>query len=169
MESPIGDGVIMRRGCLKNLTGLIVSLMIVATVAAFGGQFTPDSWYQEIAKPPWTPPGWIFGPVWTFLYTSMGVAAWLVWRERGKRFSTLPALVVYILQLVLNAVWSWVFFGLHLIGLALLDLSVLWILIALTTILFWKVRPAAGILLFLYVAWVAFAGLLNFSIWILNA
>jgi tryptophan-rich sensory protein len=97
----------------------------------------------------------------------MGVAAWLVWRERSRGLSTL-ALGVYILQLLLNAVWSWVFFGLHRIGLALVDLIVLWILIVVTTILFGKVRPAAGILLFPYVAWVAFAGFLNYAIWVLN-
>lgn len=160
--------VIIRRGKLKSLAGLIVSLILVAVVAAFGGLFTPNSWYQEIAKPPWTPPGWIFGPVWTFLYALMGVAAWLVWREPGRSISNL-ALGVYILQLILNAVWSWIFFGLYRIGLAFADLIILWILLGITTILFWKVRRAAGILLLPYIAWVTFAGFLNYTIWILNA
>jgi benzodiazapine receptor len=160
--------VIIRRGKLKSLAGLIVSLILVAVVAAFGGLFTPNSWYQEIAKPPWTPPGCIFGPVWTFLYALMGVAAWLVWREPGRSISNL-ALGVYILQLILNAVWSWIFFGLHRVGLAFADLIILWILLGITTILFWKVRRAASILLFPYIAWVTFAGFLNYTIWILNA
>ncbi len=146
----------------------MVSLIMVAAVAAFGGLFTPDSWYQEIAKPFWTPPGWIFGPVWTFLYALMGVAAWLIWREHGSRASTL-AIAAYILQLFLNAFWSFAFFGLHRIGLAFVDLIVLWFLVAVTTILFWKVRPLASILLFPYVVWVAFAGFLNYAIWSLNS
>ena len=167
MEPSVSDGDTRRYTGLKGLTGLIASLIVVAVVAAFGGQFTPDSWYQEIGKPSWTPPGWIFGPVWTFLYASMGVAAWLVWLERDKRIST-PALGAYILQLLLNGVWSWVFFGLHLIGLALVDLILMWIFIVVTTILFWKVRTAAGILLLPYLAWVTFAGILNYTIWTMN-
>lgn len=158
----------MQRTGRKSIAGLIVSLITVALVAAFGGLFTPDSWYQELAKPSWTPPGWIFGPVWTFLYASMGVAAWLVWRERGGRIRT-TALGIYILQLLLNAAWSWIFFGLHRIGPALADLIVLLILIVGTIILFLKVRPLAGILLIPYAAWVTFAGFLNHAIWSLNA
>ena len=158
----------MRRSGPMSLIGLLVSLMLVAAVAAVGGQFSPDAWYQGITKPAWTPPGWLFGPVWTFLYASMAVAAWLVWREHSTGIAT-SARVVYILQLILNVIWSWIFFGLHQIGLALADLIVMWVLIVVTTLLFWKVRPAAGILLLPYVAWVAFAGILNSAIWILNA
>jgi len=157
-----------RHGGLASLIGLLFSLMLVAAIAAVGGQFSPDAWYQGIAKPSWTPPGGLFGPVWTFLYASMAVAAWLVWREHYTRIAT-SALGVYILQLILNAIWSWVFFGLHQIGVALADLIVLWIFIVTTTVMFWKVRPVAGILLFPYVAWVTFAGILNYAIWILNA
>ncbi|MFC1867874.1 TspO/MBR family protein, partial [Thermodesulfobacteriota bacterium] len=124
--------------------------------------------YQEIAKPSWTPPNWLFGPVWTFFYVSMSVAAWLVWREHGSRISTI-ALGVYVLQLFLNAVWSWIFFGLNLTGLAFIDLVILWIMVGVTSILFWMVRRLAGILLFPYFVWVAFAGILNYTIWILNA
>jgi benzodiazapine receptor len=164
----VDDGAILRRGGLTSLIGLIISLILVAAVATFGGQFGPIGWYQEIAKPSWTPPGWIFGPVWTFLYAAMAVAAWLVWREYRASKSTL-ALGLYILQLFLNAMWSWVFFGLHRIGLALVDLIVLWILVGVTSVFFWRVRRVAGILLFPYVAWVAFAGVLNYAVWILNA
>jgi benzodiazapine receptor len=98
----------------------------------------------------------------------MGVAAWLVWREHRARISTL-ALGVHILQLAFNGVWSWIFFGLHRIGLALVDLIILWILVAVTSILFWRVCRLAGIFMFPYVAWVALAGSLNYAIWILNA
>jgi benzodiazapine receptor len=152
---------------LRDLSGLVASLILVAAVAAIGGHFAPTAWYQEVAKPPWTPPGWLFAPVWTVLYILMGVAAWLVWRERAASGAAV-ALGSYVLQLVLNALWSWIFFGLHRIGLALLDLIVLWALIVTTGVLFWRVRRAAGGLLVPYVAWVSFAGSLNYAIWVLN-
>ncbi len=149
------------------MIGLLVSLALVAVVAGFGRQFTPGPWYQALTKPSWTPPGWVFGPAWTFLYASMAAAAWLVWRRRGTRFSD-AALGLYLLQLVFNGLWSWIFFGLHRIGLALADLLVLWVLIVVTTLFFWRVSRSAGILMLPYVAWVAFAGLLNHALWVLN-
>ncbi|MBN1613903.1 MAG: tryptophan-rich sensory protein [Deltaproteobacteria bacterium] len=154
-----------------DIGGLAASLLIVSAVAAFGSQFMPGLWYEGIAKPAWTPPGWIFGPVWTMLYVLMALAAWLVWREgrEGRRNAALLALGVYAAQLLANALWSWIFFGLHRIGLALLDLGILWILIAVSCLLFWSLRSAAGILMLPYLAWVSFAGVLNFTLWRLNA
>jgi benzodiazapine receptor len=155
-----------RRG-LRSISGLVVSLLLVAAFAAIGSRFAPGAWYQQIAKPLWTPPNWLFGPVWTALYILMGVAAWLVWRQREARRVHF-ALAVYVLQLVLNSLWSWIFFGQQRIGLALADLIVLWILIVLNVFLFWRVRRLAGILLLPYIAWVGFAGMLNRTIWDLN-
>ena len=136
-------------------------------VAALGGATTAASvqeWYPTIAKPTWTPPSWIFGPVWAALYAMMAVAAWLVWRRAGWG----RALVWFAVQLALNAVWSPVFFGLHRIGLALVDIVLLWLTIAGTTVAFWRVMPAAGMLFVPYLAWVSFATALNFAIWQLN-
>jgi tryptophan-rich sensory protein len=121
-------------------------------------------WYPTIAKPAWTPPSWLFGPVWTILYAMMGVAAWLVWRRVGWS----GALVWFAIQLALNATWSPVFFGLHRLGLALVNIGLLWLAILGTTIAFWRVAPVAGGLFVPYLAWVSFATALNFAIWQLN-
>ena len=137
-------------------------------VAAFGGATTASSvrdWYPTIEKPAWTPPSWIFGPVWTALYAMMAVAAWLVWRRAGW----CGALSWFAVQLALNAAWSPVFFGLHRIGLAFVNIVLLWLAIVGTTVTFWKVSPLAGGLFVPYLAWVSFASILNFTIWRLNA
>jgi translocator protein len=148
--------------------GLIAWLLLVALAAWFGSQFAPGAWYQALEKPAWTPPSWLFGPVWTVLYAMMGVAAWMVWRERG--FSGAPtALGLFLLQLVLNAAWSWLFFGLQRPDLAAAEILILWAAIAATIVASWRVRPLAGWLLVPYLLWVSFAAALNVAIWRLNA
>ena len=135
--------------------------------AALGGVTTAGSvrdWYPTLVKPAWNPPAWIFGPVWTVLYLAMAVAAWLVWRRVGWG----AALVWFALQLALNATWSPVFFGMHQIGLALVNIVLLWLAIAGTMVAFWKVTPVAGWLFVPYLAWVSFATALNFVLWRLN-
>jgi tryptophan-rich sensory protein len=135
--------------------------------AAIGGTVTSDSvrdWYPTIAKPSWNPPSWVFGPVWTALYAMMAVAAWLVWRRAGWG----GALLWFAVQLALNATWSPVFFGMHRIGLALVNIVLLWLAIVVTTVAFWKVTPAAGWLFVPYLAWVSFATMLNLAIYRLN-
>lgn len=147
------------------MLGLFLGASFAA--AALGGVTTAGSvrdWYPTIAKPSWNPPSWIFGPVWTALYAMIAVAAWLVWRRVGWG----GALVWFALQLALNATWSPVFFGLHRIGLALVNIILLWVAIAGTTVAFWRVVPVAGILFVPYLAWVSFAAALNFAIWRLN-
>jgi len=147
------------------LVGFVVASF---AAAALGGVTTASSvrdWYPTIAKPTWTPPSWIFGPVWTALYAMMAVAGWLVWRRVGWG----GALVWFAVQLSLNAAWSPVFFGLQRIGLALVNIILLWLAIAGTTVAFWRVMPAAGILFVPYLAWVSFASALNFAIWRLNS
>jgi tryptophan-rich sensory protein len=152
-----------------NNQWLVLAVFVAASfaAAALGGLATAGSvrdWYPTIAKPAWTPPSWLFGPVWTILYAMMGVAAWLVWRRVGWS----GALVWFGVQLALNATWSPVFFGLHRIGLALVNIGLLWLAIARTTIAFWRVMPMAGWLFVPYLAWVSFATALNFAIWQLN-
>jgi len=146
---------------------LIVFVAASFAAAALGGATTVGSvreWYPTIAKPAWTPPSWVFGPVWTVLYALIGVAGWLVWRRVGWG----AALWWWTAQMALNATWSPVFFGMHQIGLAFANIVLLWVAIAGTTVAFWKVSPLAGGLFVPYLLWVSFATALNFAIWRLN-
>lgn len=147
-----------------NWLALIVFLVIVAAVAAFGAMFVPGPWYEALNKPEWTPPNWLFAPVWTTLYAMVAVSGWLVWQKAGFG----PAIVLYGWQLALNAAWSWLFFGRHLVGVALLDIVALLVSIIATIALFWPISRPAAILLVPYAAWVGFAAALNASIWRLN-
>lgn len=151
----------------RDWWGLGGWLLLSYLAALSGAVFEPGSWYAQLAKPPLTPPGAAIAVVWLVLYGLMGTAAWLVWRARGFSGAT-TALVFFLAQLAANAAWSWLFFGLHLPLAALLDLIILWILLFGTAVLFWRVRQLASILLLPYLAWVSFAGYLNFGIWWLN-
>jgi benzodiazapine receptor len=147
---------------------VLVALVLVCLAAGwFGSQFKPGTWYAGLHKPPWTPPNWLFAPVWTALYITMGVAAWLVYRKSGWKQAG-PAFSVFALQLVLNAMWSLIFFGQHEPGWAFLEILVLWAAILATAVLFWRHRRSAGLLLMPYLAWVSYAASLNLSLWILN-
>lgn len=124
-----------------------------------------SAWYQTLDKPSWTPPGWVFSPVWTALYAAMGVAAWRVWRRGGWSVQRAP-LAAFLAQLGLNFAWSFLFFSLHLAGWALADILLLWAAIALTIGLFARVDRAAAWLLAPYLAWVTFASALNGAIYL---
>jgi benzodiazapine receptor len=140
-------------------------------VAAIGGAVTAASvatWYAALAKPPFNPPDWVFGPVWTVLYVMIAVAGWRVWCRRGRPGAPL-ALGAWALQLALNLGWSLLFFGAHRIGAALAEIGVLLLAIVITATLFWRIDRVAGGLLVPYAAWVAFAGVLNAAIWRLNS
>jgi translocator protein len=152
---------------LRKWVGLGGWILLPLLAGAFGSLFQPGQWFAELAKPTWNPPSWVFGPVWTTLYILMGVAAWLVWRRGGP--IARGALTLFVVQLVFNAAWSWLFFGLQSPGLAFLDIILLWLLIIVTTVAFWRVRMAAGVLLLPYLAWVTFATALNFAIWRMNS
>lgn len=143
---------------------LLVFLALVAAAAITGSQFMPGDWYMALKKPDWTPPGWLFGPVWTVLYIMIAVAGWLVWRKEG--FSLI--LTLWLVQLIANMAWSWIMFGTHQIGWALLDITLLWLCIAGFIALAWTAHTTAALLFVPYLLWVSFATALNFSIWRLN-
>jgi translocator protein len=151
----------------KSVLGAIVALALTFGAAYIGTRFPVDEWYASLSKPAWNPPNWLFGPVWGALYLLMAVAAWLVWRKDGLSGATIP-LGMFVLQLVLNTAWSWIFFGRHELGLALAEISVLWIAILATIIGFWRVNSISGLLMVPYLLWVTFAAALNFAIWRLN-
>ena len=119
--------------------------------------------YANLVRPSWAPPSGVFAPVWTTLYVLMAIAAWLVWNERGIQSTTGP-LILFLVQLALNALWSWLFFAWRRGRMAEIEVLVLLVLIALTVIAFWRVRPLAGILMLPYLAWVSYATALTFAI-----
>jgi translocator protein len=156
---------------MKNGWKLLLSLLIPQLVAAAAGYFTitgTGSWYQRIAKPSWNPPSWVFGPVWTLLYILMGISLFLVWKGAPKGPRKSKAIILWVLQLFFNFWWSVLFFGLHRIGAALIDLALLWGFILATIFAFAPFSRWAAWLLVPYISWVSFAGLLNYTIWAIN-
>jgi benzodiazapine receptor len=149
----------------NQLPSLLVLIALVALVAVFGAQFEPGAWYSQLQKPDWNPPSWVFGPVWTALYLGIAVAGWLVWRETRR---VGPALQLWGLQLVANGLWSWLFFGLHRPGLALIDIAVLLCLIVSFVIASRRYSVVASWLFVPYAIWVGFAAALNGWIWRAN-
>lgn len=152
---------------IESILGAIGWLALTFGAAWLGSRFLPDEWYKNLKKPGWNPPNKIFVPVWSVLYLLMAAAAWLVWRDFGFSKALFP-LVLFIAQLLLNAAWTWTFFGLHRPGTALTDILVLWVFILLTLTLFWQFEPIAGAPLIPYLAWVTFATYLNLTIWLMN-
>lgn len=153
----------------KQVVGLVAWLVASFIAAGIGGAatVTAGTFYAQLVRPEWAPPSWVFGPVWTVLYALMGIAAWLVWREAGFRAAR-TGLILFVAQLALNALWSWLFFGWHRGALAFADIVLLWALIVATLVAFWRVKPLAGALLVPYLLWVSFAMALNYSVWQLN-
>jgi translocator protein len=149
------------------LAGFIILCLAAGALGAAVTAPAIATWYPTIAKPSFNPPNWIFGPVWTTLYVMMAIAAWLVWRRAGFAGAR-TAFVLFIVQLVLNSLWSVLFFGLHRIDFALLDIALLLAAIVATAQSFRRHSTVAALLLVPYLAWVSFATLLNFAIWRLN-
>lgn len=153
----------------RTLIGLAGWLLLSFAAAAVGAVASVHAreFYAGLVRPSWAPPGWVFGPVWSVLYTCMGIAAWLVWKDAGFA-SVRKALGLFIAQFVINALWSWLFFAWHRGAWAFADIVVLWILIAWTALEFSRRRISAGVLLLPYLGWVTFATALCFSTWRLN-
>ncbi|MDH7602163.1 MAG: tryptophan-rich sensory protein [Armatimonadota bacterium] len=154
---------------LKKLTVLVSAVLLCEAAGLVGSIFTAqsvDTWYLNLQKPSFNPPSWIFAPVWTLLYALMGVAAALVWFKQSE--AARMALIAFGVQLVLNALWSALFFGLRSPGAAFVEIIALWLAIFATLLLSWKVSWVAGVLLLPYLLWVCFAAVLNYSIWRLN-
>jgi len=153
----------------QSVPGLIGWLLVSFAAALAGGlaSVNAKSFYGLLVQPGWAPPSWVFGPVWTLLYTLMGIAAWLVWRSGGFR-TRRWALALFLVQLAFNGVWTWLFFAWKLGALAFADILLLWLLVAATLVAFWRVRRIAGALLVPYLVWVSFAAALNYSVWRLN-
>ncbi len=149
------------------LAGFIVLCLAGGVVGAFLTAPAISTWYRQIAKPSWTPPDWVFGPVWITLYIMMGCAGWLTWGSEhspGRR----PALVIWTVQLALNFLWSPLFFSFHSVGLALIDIYLLWLLVGRFLVTAWSFSRLAAWLFVPYWAWVTYATALNLAIWILN-
>ena len=150
----------------RSVLSFLVFLAAVAFIALVSSLFVPGEWYAGLRKPQWSPPSWVFAPVWTVLYFWMALAASMVWSS-GHRLSQ-KALAWWLLQLLLNGVWSWLFFGLHRTGWALAEMAVLLLAIKMTIGRFRRIKPLAANLMMPYLVWVSFAWCLNLAIWLMN-
>jgi benzodiazapine receptor len=160
----------LNRSVAQQVVGLAFFLTIcIGAMVAGAIATTPNvtTWYKELAYPPWTPPAWLFGPVWAMLYIMMAVSAWLVW-NRGGLSKTRRALRLLSIQLILNVCWSWLFFGMKTPGIALIEILILVIAVAITMVRFWEICRPAGLLFVPYITWVMFASSLNAGFWWLN-
>lgn len=149
-----------------GLAGWLLASFATGAIGGFAS-INAAGFYGQLVQPAWAPPAWVFGPVWTALFLLMGIAAWLVWRKHGFGGAG-SALKLYAAQLVANALWTWLFFAWRQGILAFAEISVLWLLIAATVLLFWRLHRLAAVLLLPYLAWVSFAAALNFTLWRLN-
>jgi tryptophan-rich sensory protein len=155
---------------MNNIFKLVLALVFTVGFGSLGAIFTVaeiPTWYQTLIKPSFNPPNWLFGPVWTLLYTLMGIALWLVWKKPSTTDRNW-AIGIFMIQFVLNFLWSIIFFKYHLLGWALLEILLMWIFILLTILFFWQHSKPASILLFPYLFWVSFATILNAAIFRLN-
>jgi len=159
---------------MKDITKIVKLICSVAVCILIGflGSFATmgsvTTWYADLSRPSFTPPDWTFGVVWPILYVMMGISAFLIWNMGFDKTEVKVALGIFGLQLILNGLWTPIFFGLHLIGLALVDIIMMWAAILMTIISFWKVSKPAALLLLPYIFWVSFAIVLNASLFILN-
>ena len=147
---------------LPSILSFLVFLAIVFAVAMSGAIFRPGPWYEKLDKPGWTPPNWAFPVVWSILYVMIAIAGWRVFEAVG--LVALP-FAIYGLQLIVNAAWSFFFFGLRRGDLAFVDVILLWLLVAANIALFYPIDATAGLLLAPYLVWVTIASCLNFSVW----
>jgi benzodiazapine receptor len=164
-------GYDMEKTGFTGILNLVISLIICQLAGVLGSFFTRPAiatWYATLKKPSFTPPNWVFSPVWITLFVLMGIAAFMVWNRGLSDQKVKIALGIFAVQLILNVLWSVMFFGLRSPLAGLIEMAVLWIAILLTILYFFRVSNAAGMLLIPYILWVSFAAVLNFSIWRLN-
>ncbi len=156
---------------LKSILKLVAFIFVCELAGAVGSVFTSSSietWYAGLAKPALNPPNWVFAPVWTILFALMGVAAFLVFEKGADRKEVKESLGIFAVQLSLNMLWSFLFFGLHSLAGAFIEIIFLWFAIIATTISFAKISKQAAWLMVPYILWVSFAGYLNLAIWLIN-
>jgi tryptophan-rich sensory protein len=156
---------------LRELPKLIISILIVFVAGSIGTLATTSeltTWYAALAKPNWTPPNWVFGPIWSTLYILMGIALFMVWKQGLERDDVKFAILIFAVQLVLNTLWSLVFFGMHAIFGGFILILILWIAIFANIIVFYIITKPAGLLLIPYLLWVSIASYLNYSVYLLN-
>lgn len=161
----------MEQSKINNILKLVTSIFICLFAGFIGSIFTSPSiptWYATLTKPSFNPPSWIFAPVWTTLFVLIGISLYMVWNKGLQDKKVKISLFIFGVQLVLNVLWSFLFFGLHSPFYAFLEIVILWAAIVLTIVNFFKVSRTAGLLLLPYIFWVSFAAILNFSIWRLN-
>ena len=152
------------------LLKLLVSIILPLSIGAIAGMFTAQSvheWYATLNRPSFNPPNWIFGPVWTTLYILMGISLFLIWKQDVSKERNM-AILFFLIQLILNFVWSFIFFYFNMIGFALVEIILLWISIAMMLVLFYKIEPMAAYINIPYLLWVTFATVLNASYYYLN-
>lgn len=157
---------------MKKLVKLVVSIVVCQLAGVIGSIFTVSnitSWYIDLSKPILNPPGWVFGPVWITLYFLMGIALFLVWNKGLDSPFNRNAFILFIVQLVFNAMWSIVFFGMHQLLISVFVIVILWLLIFVNIVQFGKISKPAAYLLLPYILWVSFASYLNIAIYILNS
>jgi len=157
---------------VRNLSALIAFIVLCELAGVIGSIFTIraiPNWYSVLRKPWFTPPNWLFGPIWLILYFLMGLSLYLVFESKRNRAKEKPVFWAFGFQLVLNALWSVLFFGMHYLFYSFVEIVVLWISIAVTTLLFFRVSKAAAYLLLPYILWVTIAASLNYYVFILNA
>ena len=156
---------------ISNSGKLAIAMFVSLAAGGLGSIFTSSAiptWYATLTRPALNPPNWIFAPVWTTLFVLMGIATWLIWKQGIDKPKVREALKIFLGQLTLNVLWSFIFFGLHNPGLAFLEIIFLWLAILATILSFSKVSKTAAFLLVPYIAWVSFASYLNLAIWRLN-
>jgi tryptophan-rich sensory protein len=160
----------MLRSSTQKWLGLLAWVLVAFMPAATAAFVDTGSWYGSLKRPAWTPPSWVFGPVWTLLYLLMGIAAWRVWVRHGlvDRIPQL-AIVLFLVHLIFNAAWTWLFFGLHMLTAGAVEIAILWAMILALQVLFWKLDRIAGALLVPYLLWVSYAVTLNIGFAVMNS
>lgn len=156
---------------MRNSLKLITSILVCFLAGGIGTIFTSSAiptWYAHLNKPPFSPPNYLFAPVWTLLYLLMGISLYLIWKKGTKNRKVYEALIFFAIQLALNAAWSPIFFGAKNLFVSLIIIIFMWLFIIKTILAFGRINKTASYLLYPYIVWVSFASILNFSVWLLN-